>query len=91
MKYAVLYDAPTDMARVRDLFPAHRASWQAYAQRGALLMIGPFTDRSHGALGIFTTREAAEAFVAQDPFVTSGVVPSWRILEWMEALVPDPS
>jgi uncharacterized protein YciI len=45
-------------------------------------------DPTQGALGIFTTREAAEAFVAADPFVSGGVVASWEILEWNEVLLP---
>jgi hypothetical protein len=42
-----------------------------------------------GAMGIFTTREAAEEFVRGDPFVRHGVVRSWTIKEWNEALVPE--
>jgi uncharacterized protein YciI len=37
-----------------------------------------------GAMGVFTTRRAAEAFVADDPFVQHGVVGSWRVGEWNE-------
>ena len=55
-------------------------------------MIGPFTDEPAGsALGVFTSRAAAEEFVRADPFVTNGVVAKWTIREWMEALVPDPA
>jgi len=57
-----------------------------YVERGELLMIGPFSDRS-GALAIFTTREAAEACAATDPFVLEGLVSNWSIREWQEALV----
>jgi hypothetical protein len=42
-----------------------------------------------GAIAVFATREAADEFVRTDPFVLHGVVGKWRILEWMEALVPD--
>jgi uncharacterized protein YciI len=38
-------------------------------------------------MGIFTTRADAEAFVADDPFVHHGVVRSWAIREWDEALL----
>jgi len=38
----------------------------------------------------YTTREAAEAFAAEDPFVTKNLVSSWQVREWMEAL-GDPS
>jgi uncharacterized protein YciI len=52
-------------------------------------MVGPFTDApAGGAMAIFTTREAAEAFAAADPFVTQGVVSRWFIREWKEALLP---
>ena len=43
-------------------------------------------DRAGGALGIFTTREAAEEFIDGDPFVQNGVVARWTIREWKEVL-----
>jgi hypothetical protein len=73
-----------------ELFPAHQARWKGYAERGELLMIGPYAE-ADGAMGIFTTREAAESFVAADPFVLEGCVKRWYIREWREALVnPQP-
>jgi len=39
-------------------------------------------------MAIFTTREAAEEFVAGDPFVINGVVRSWEVREWNEVLAP---
>src|SRR3712207_7940284 len=42
--------------------------------RGTLLMVGTFGDpRTEGSMAIFTTRESAEEFVADDPFVRNGV------------------
>jgi uncharacterized protein YciI len=38
-------------------------------------------------MAIFTTREAAESFAKDDPFVLNGVVSSWVVREWMEAIV----
>jgi hypothetical protein len=35
-------------------------------------------------MGLFTTREAAEEFVKEDPFVVNGVVGRWRIREWAD-------
>jgi len=49
-------------------------------------MIGPFANAQEGAMGIFTTREAAEEFANGDPFVLNGVVRAWHIREWNEAL-----
>lgn len=91
MKAVVFYESADDVAaRAPAHFPAHRARWQEFADRGELLMIGTFADpQQDGAMGIFTTREAAEEFVRGDPFVRHGVVRSWTIKEWNEALVPE--
>ena len=52
-------------------------------------MVGPFTDEpAGGAMGVFATRDAAERFVKADPFVAQGVVATWTIREWNEALAP---
>lgn len=87
MKYVLFYEtAPDASAGLAELFPAHRARWQSYREQGTLLAIGPFSDRS-GAMGVFTTREAAQEFAAGDPFVLHGVIRSWHIREWHEALL----
>jgi uncharacterized protein len=91
VKAVVFYESAADLA---DKAPrhgaAHRARWRAFADRGDLLMIGPFANaQEDGAMGIFTTREAAEEFVRGDPFVLHGVVRNWTIREWNEALVPE--
>ena len=39
-------------------------------------------------MAIFTSREAAEEFVREDPFVLNGVVSGWQIREWDEAFLP---
>ena len=89
MKYVVKYEvAPDGMAKAGELFPEHQKLWGTFSEAGTLLAIGPMADPTQGALGIFTTREAAEAFVADDPFVSGGVVASWEILEWNEVLLP---
>lgn len=87
MKYAVLYEmAPDATPKIREHMLAHRAWWEGFRERGSLLAIGPFSDSS-GALGVFTTRAAAEEYVAADPFVTSGAVQNWTIREWNEVLL----
>ncbi len=87
MKYALIYESGDDVGEKAPIhFPAHRARWHEFHARGVLLMIGPFSDRQ-GALGIFTTREAAEEFAREDPFVVHGVVRGdWQVREWNEAL-----
>ena len=87
MKYVVFYENADDFLPKAQLhFPAHRARWEEFRVRGVLLLIGPFTDRQ-GAMGVFTTREAAEEFVKGDPFLLKGVVAAWNIREWNEALM----
>jgi uncharacterized protein len=90
MKYVVFYEAAADFrSKVPEHIEGHRALWAKYRNEGTLLMIGPFTDEpAGGALGIFTTREAAESFVAIDPFVRHGLVARYTIREWNEVLVP---
>jgi uncharacterized protein len=89
VKYVIFYETdPAAMDRIQEHFPAHSARWQEYADAGTLLMIGPFSDITRGAMGVFTTREAAESFVEADPFVVHGIVASWRIEEWNEVLFP---
>jgi len=51
-------------------------------------MIGTFANPLDGAMGIFTSREAAEEFVRGDPFIVNGVVSNWRMSEWNEVLQP---
>lgn len=87
MKYVLFYESGPDLAAKAPVhFPAHKARWTEFNDRGSLLMVGPFSDRA-GSMGIFTSREAAEEFAAGDPFVLEGVVSRWEIREWNEALV----
>lgn len=87
MKYLMLYEtAPEGLAKAREHFPAHRARLDEFHARGVLLMAGPLLNPTDAAIGVFTTREAAEAFIAGDPFVLNGVVAKWSVREWNEVL-----
>ena len=88
MKYVVFYESAPDVAsKAPPHFPAHVARYEDFHARGLLLMIGTFANpQEEGAMAIFTTREAAEEFIAGDPFVVNGVVARWEIREWNEAL-----
>lgn len=86
MKYVLFYESADDVATLAPLhFAAHRQRWIDFHSRGSLLLVGPFSDQ-RGAMAVFTTREAAEEFATGDPFVTNGVIQSWSIREWNEAL-----
>lgn len=84
-RYLIFYQvAEGSQAGAREHFPAHQARYQEFMRRGVLLAVGPFTDGDGGAMGVFTSREAAEEFVRDDPFVINGVVSKWHIREWRE-------
>jgi uncharacterized protein YciI len=89
MKYVLRYHMmpDVDFARLRELFPAHRAHWAGFQADGTLVAIGPMENPADGALGVFTTHEAAERFAHADPFVTGGVVETWEVTGWREALL----
>jgi hypothetical protein len=84
MKAVVLYESADDvLARAPAHFPAHRARLDEFEAAGTLLLVGTFGDpQAQGSMAIFSTREAAEAFVAGDPFVREGVVRSYEIRDW---------
>jgi uncharacterized protein YciI len=86
MKYVLFYESGDDVADKAPLhFPAHRARWSTFHQRGDLLMIGTFSDRM-GAMAVFSTDAAAREFAEGDPFVVHGVVRQWHVREWNEVL-----
>jgi uncharacterized protein YciI len=87
-KYVLLYESADDVAALAPQhFPAHWARCQDFHARGLLLMVGTFADpQTEGSMAIFTTREAADQFIAGDPFVLNGVVARWEVREWNEAL-----
>ena len=89
-KYVLLYESADDVAEKAPVhYSAHSERLGAFHRDGTLLMGGPFGDpQNEGSMAIFTTREAAEEFVEDDPFVLNGVVRGWEIRDWNEALAP---
>lgn len=86
MEFVVMYSLTEGVERSRllETYPRHKAYFEAFrAAGGGLIALGPFqtTDPAGGSMGIFTSREDAERFIAGDPFTVEGLaVP--RILEW---------
>lgn len=86
-KYVLFYESADDVLAKAPLhFPAHHARWEGFRTAGTLLMVGTFANPQEGAMGIFTTQEAAEEFAKGDPFVLNGVVRHWYIRDWNEAI-----
>lgn len=89
MKYLLFYEPVEDvLSKAPAHFPAHSARLDDFHARGTLLMVGTFVNPQEGSMSIFTSREAAEEFVREDPFVLNGVIRDWRIREWDEVLSP---
>jgi hypothetical protein len=93
MKYVMTMESVPNFGPLADkYFKAHLAYLKDFHERGLVLLMGPFQEPYNGeALGVFPSREAAEEFVAGDPFVLNGVIKSYTIRPWQENLAPDPA
>jgi uncharacterized protein YciI len=69
------------------VYPRHKLIVDKYVSQGVVLGIGPFTDGSN--MAIFKTREAAEAFSKEDPFILEGLVKSFVIKDWGDSRLPE--
>ena len=86
MKAVVIGESSgASMDTVMAVYPRHKAVVEAYVGRGEVVGIGPFADR--GNMAIFRTREAAEAFVKEDPFILEGLVKSYVIRDWNDTML----
>jgi uncharacterized protein len=87
MKVVMFYEVAQDgMAKAQANYAAHRARLNEFHARGELLMAGPYAKPTEGAMGVFTSRAAAEEFIQGDPFVVNGVVSKWSLRDWNEVL-----
>lgn len=68
------------------VYPRHKAVVDTFIARGDVIGIGRFVDKG-GNLAIFRSREAAEAFVQQDPFIVEGLVKSYDIRDWADEML----
>jgi uncharacterized protein YciI len=83
----MFYEVAADgLAKAQANFTAHRARLDEFHAKGVLLMAGPYGVPPIGALGVFTSREAAEEFIKGDPFVLNGVVGRYTLQDWNEVL-----
>jgi uncharacterized protein YciI len=85
MHYLLFYDVADDyVARRGEFRGAHLEKARAAVERGELVLGGALAHPVDGAVLLFsgTSREVAERFAQADPYVTSGLVKSWRVREW---------
>jgi uncharacterized protein len=74
------------METIMAVYPRHEAVAKKFIESGDVIGIGPFTDR--GNMAIFKSREAAEQFAKEDPFILEGLVKSFVIRDWNDTLLP---
>jgi len=84
---AVVIGEPSgaSMEQIMAVYPHHKALVDRLVARGEVIGIGPFADL--GNMGIFRTRTAAEEFAREDPFVLEGLVKSYVIRDWNDAML----
>jgi hypothetical protein len=86
MKTVVICESSgATMDQIMAVYPRHKAVVDAFVARGEVIGIGPFADR--GNMAIFRTREAAEAFSREDPFILEGLVKSFVIRDWNDIML----
>jgi hypothetical protein len=86
VKWVLFYDSNDDVeSRAPQHYPAHRKRVDEWHASGKLLAAGTFGDpQTEGAMCLFATREEAEEFAREDPFVLGEVVRAWRVQRWDE-------
>lgn len=63
----------------------HVARSKALHEQGKLIMAGVFLDRPDEpvtTMGVLISRDDAEAYMREDPFVVRGMVRRWYVREW---------
>ena len=75
------------MDAIMKVYPRHKALVDEFIARGEVIGIGPFTDGGRGNMAIFRTREAAERFAKEDPFLLEGLVKAYEVRDWGDEML----
>jgi len=89
--FALIYDVVEGFKEQRMPFrPAHLQVINDAHGRGEITMAGALGDPPDGALIVFRADSAdvVERFAKADPYVTSGLVKSWRVRPWTVVVEP---
>jgi len=82
-RYVLQYLVVTDYVARRAQYREEHLRLARDAQaRGELIQGGALGDPVDRAMLVFSSREAAEAFARQDPYVTNGLVTTWDVQPW---------
>ena len=85
------YDYVEDVVERRGPYRGdHLALVARWHDDGRIVMAGAVGDPPHGALFVLRASDpaAAEAFMAEDPYVAAGLVRDWRVEPW-NVVTPD--
>ena len=83
--FALIYDVVDGFVEKRMPFRSeHLALVRDAHARGALMLAGALGDPPDGALLVFRAEnaDAVERFARADPYVTNGLVKTWRVRPW---------
>ncbi len=92
--YLLIYNFVGDyLERRAALRAAHLEKAWAAEEAGALVLAGALTDPVDTGVLLFRgeTPEFAESFARTDPYVTNGLVVSWKVREWTTVVGADAS
>ena len=86
MKHVVIgIGSGASMDEIMAVYPRHKAVVDAFVERGDVIGIGPFGDG--GNMAIFRSKDAADAFVAQDPFILEGLIETFTVRPWLDQML----
>ncbi len=83
--FLLIYEVVDDyVARRMPFRQLHLALAEQAAERGELVLGGALADPVDKAILLFrgSSREVAEAFARNDPYVHNGLVLKWSVREW---------
>jgi uncharacterized protein YciI len=89
MHYILFYDVVDGFIEKRAQYRSlHLDQVRKAHERGELVLGGALAEPVDGAVLVFngSSREAAENFARNDPYVTHGLVTRWWIRKWMTVI-----
>ena len=89
MHYLLFYDVVDGYVEKRAQFREQHLKYANQAhERGELILAGALADPVDGAVLVFrgSSPEVAETFAKNDPYVTNGLIKSWRVRKWMTVI-----
>lgn len=89
MHHILFYDVVEDFISRRTEFRSlHLDHVRRAHERGELVLAGALAEPADGAVLVFrgASADSAEDFARKDPYVTNGLVKSWRVRRWMTVI-----